>query len=154
MQASNIIVVKHTVVQLQTISYVQVRVEEPIEGPFIVSPTNHRKALLSNVYGEGNLITLKVIIASDTYVTFKKNKAIGQAESINNLDCIINKSTGEQETHCEIEGQELPPHLQAMYERNISELSVEQNYEFKNLLSQFPDIFSRMILLWVVCPPG
>ena len=29
-----------------------------------------------------------------------------------------------------------------MYESNISELSVEQKSEFKNLLSQFPDIFS------------
>ena len=143
MQASNIIVVKRTVVQPQTISYVQVRLEKPIEGPFIVSPTNHRKALLSNVYGEGNLITLKVINDSDTYVTFKRNKAIEQAESINNLDCIINKSTLEQETHCEVEGQDLPPHLQAMYESNISELSVEQKSEFKNLLTQFPDIFSK-----------
>ena len=52
------------------------------------------------------------------------------------LDCIINKSTLEQETHCEVEGQDLPPHLQAMFESNISELSVEQKSEFKNLLSQ------------------
>ena len=72
----------------------------------------------------------------------RKNKAIGQAES-NNLDCIINKSTLEQGTHCEDEGQELPPHLQTMYESNISELSVEQRSKFKNLQSQFLDIFSR-----------
>ena len=56
-QGSNIIVVKCTVVQPQTVSYVQVRLERPIEEPYIVAPTNHRKALLSNVYGEGNLIT-------------------------------------------------------------------------------------------------
>ena len=73
-QVSNIIVVKCTFVQPQTISYVQVRIERPIEGPYIVAPTSHRKALLSNVYGEGNLITLKVINDSDTYVTFKKKK--------------------------------------------------------------------------------
>ena len=79
MQASNIIVVKCTVVQPQTISYVQVRLERPIEGPYIVAPTNHRKALLSNVRE-----TLKVINDSDTYVTFKKKKAIGQL--INNFD--------------------------------------------------------------------
>ena len=68
------------------------------------------------------MIILKVINDSDTYATFKKNKAIRQAESINNLDCIVNKSTVEQE---------IPPHLQAMYESNISELSVEQKSEFK-----------------------
>ena len=46
-------------------------------------------------------------------------------------------------THCKSEGQKLPPHLQAMYESSISELSMEQNRSSKNLLSKFPDIFSK-----------
>ena len=44
---------------------------------------------------------------------------------------------------CDRECSELPEHLQTMYDKNISSLSQDQQIAFKNLLIEFPDVFSR-----------
>ena len=97
---------------------------------------------------------------SDTYVTFKKDKATGLAEAISiTEDHVIHKSVvqlniedtsadshyshQQSAKHEETECHKLPEHLQSMYENNISDLSEDQKLTFKKLLSDFPDIFSK-----------
>ena len=123
LQVSKIVVVRRTVVQPQTISYVPVNLTKPIDGPYIVTvtPTGHRKVLLSNVYGEGKSVTLKFVNDSDSYVTFKKDKAVGLSEAISiTEDHVTYRSKMQQQPNaapCERECSELPEHLQTMYDK-------------------------------------
>lgn len=144
LQISNIVVARRTVIQPQTVSYIPVSLTEPINGPYIVTPTSHRKVLLSNVYGEGESVTLKVVNDSDSYITFKKNKAVGLAEAISNTeDHVAYHSKMQPQQTSQSDDSKLPAHLQTMYDNNISDLSQEQQKTFKNLLLEFPDVFSR-----------
>ena len=131
----------------QPISYIPFNLAKPIDGPYIVTPTGHRKVLLSNVYGEGKSVTLKVVSDLDSYVTFKKDKAVGLAEAISIMeDRVTYRSKMQQQPNaapCERKCSELPEHLQTMYYKNISGLSLDQQIAFKNLLIEFSDVFSR-----------
>ena len=123
------------IIQPQKVSYVPVNLTEPINGPYIVTPTSHRKVLLSNVYGEGESLTLKVVNDSDSYITFKKDKAVGLAEAISNTEghvAYLSKMQPLQTSQSDC--SKLPAHLQTMYDNNISSLSQEQQKASKNLV--------------------
>ena len=71
-QFSKVTVVRRTVVQPNTVSFVKAQLDKPIKGPYIVEgcPTKH--TLASRIYGEGDHVTLKIVNDSEHFVTFKK----------------------------------------------------------------------------------
>ena len=79
--ASNVSIVRGTVIQPQSVGFVPAKLDSPIDGSYIVSGASNKKALVSNVFGNGISVILKVVNDSDSYVTFKKGKSIGHAES-------------------------------------------------------------------------
>ena len=148
LQISKVTVSKHTVIQPNSVGYVKATLKTPINGPYVIEPSSH-KVLLSHVCGVGPNATLKVVNDSQSFITFRRGKPIGHAESVDTYlepreKFDINKSSS-QETGCQAEGmaQELPPHLQEMYDKNISELSKDEQIKFKSLLYEFSDIFSK-----------
>ncbi|MEW8187006.1 MAG: reverse transcriptase domain-containing protein, partial [Candidatus Thiodiazotropha endolucinida] len=152
LQISKVTVAKRTVVQPNTIGYIKAKLDSPIEGPYVVEPVSNKKALVSHIYGQGSHVTLEVINDSNSYITFRKGKSIGHAESAAVVtdeirNCNIFKTNvqliQEPEDHKDSGINELPDHLKNMYESNISELSTNEKLKFKNLLSEFPDIFAK-----------
>ena len=120
--------------------------DSPIEGCYVVEPVPNKKALVSHIYGQGSHVTLEVINDSNSYITFRKGKPIGHAESaalvIDEIhNCNILKTNfqliQESEDHKDSGINELPDHLKNMYENNIPELSTDEKLKFKNLLSEF-----------------
>ncbi|MCG7878514.1 MAG: hypothetical protein N0C90_19610, partial [Candidatus Thiodiazotropha endolucinida] len=92
--------------------------------------------LVFNVFGNDITVTLKVVNDSNSFVTFKKGKSIGQAESAELVQdseyFTVARSeqvqdAGDQE---DPDVQQLPQHLQSMYDKSISGLSVHQKMEF------------------------
>ena len=149
LQISKVTVSKHTVIQPNYVGYVKATLKTPIGGPYVIEPSSH-KVLLSHVCGIGPNATLKVVNDSQSFITFRRGKPICHAESVDTYlkprkKFDINKSQILQETGCQAEGmaQELPPHLQKMYDKNISELSKDEQIKFKSLLYEFSDIFSK-----------
>ena len=143
LQVSRVSVAKRTVIPPNTVGYIRGNLETDIDGTYIVQPSN-KKALVSRLFGHGSSVCMKVINESDKYVTFKKGSLIGHAESADlvpdaMVNCDINRCA-EQNVN---EAQELPEHLKKMYEDNISELSSEEKQQFKNLLIEFSDVFSK-----------
>ena len=112
-------------------------------------------------------MTLKIVNDSEHFVTFKKGLKIGHAESaiaIPNQEATDTltdsqpSSTSEQnnseglpahlrQTSEQNDTGDLPAHLRQMFSDNISDLSDNQKSKFKNLLSQFADVFQKMILI-------
>ena len=136
-------VAKHTVAQPDTVGYVRANLQTPIEGPYIVASGYTSKVLLSHVCGVGSNITLKVVNDSESFITFRKGKPLGHAESVESYlkpreKFNINKyNSQEKGTH------DLPNHLQEMYEKNSSDLSADEKVKFKQLRSEFLDVFSK-----------
>ena len=81
MKLSNISIVRRTVVQPRSVGYIKGKLDTPIEGTYMVSGVHNKKALVSNIYGNNTSVILKVVNDSDTFITFKKGKSIGHAES-------------------------------------------------------------------------
>ncbi|MCG8044069.1 MAG: hypothetical protein JAY66_00010, partial [Candidatus Thiodiazotropha taylori] len=149
LQVSNVATVRRTVLQPHSVGYITGKLDNPIEGPFMVSGIKSNKALVSNVFGNGITVTLKVVNDSNSFVTFKKGKSIGQAESAELVQdseyFTVARSeqvqdAGDQE---DPDVQQLPQHLQSMYDKSISGLSVHQKMEFKQFLCEFQDVFSK-----------
>ena len=150
LQVSRVSVAKRTVIPPNTVGYIRGNLETDIDGTYIVQPSN-KKALVSRLFGHGSSVCMKVINESDKYVTFKKGSLIGHAESADLVpdaivNCEINRCATQPQGFAEQnvnEAQELPEHLKKMYEDNISELSSEEKQQFKNLLIEFSDVFSK-----------
>ena len=156
-QFSKVTTVRRTVVQPNSVGFIKAELDTRIEGSYIVEGCPSKHALLSRIYGEGRYITLKVINDSDKYLTYKKGKTIGHAESavsvadpekVNILKCATDTAHEEQQSQqpneCSDERvQGIPTHLQQMYLDNISKLSEDQKTKFKTLLSKYADIFSK-----------
>ena len=121
--------------------------QTPIEGPYIIAPGNTSKVLLSHVCGVGSNITLKVVNNSESFITFRKGKPLGHAESVESYlepreKFNINKSSSQETANqTETMAHDLPNHLQEMYEKNNSDLSADEKVKFKQLLSGFSDVF-------------
>ena len=83
-------------------------------------------------------------------MTFRKGKSVGHAEPADKLPAEaptfnVFKTDIEQQGskgHDTL-GAQLPEHLKDMYRDNITELSDEQRLKFKQLLLEFPDVFSK-----------
>ncbi|MCG8112848.1 MAG: hypothetical protein N0E59_18995, partial [Candidatus Thiodiazotropha taylori] len=82
LQISKVNVAKRTVIQPNTVGYVQAKLQSPIDGPYVVEPCPNKKVLISHVCGLGPDVTLKVVNDSNTYVTFRKGKPLGHAELV------------------------------------------------------------------------
>ena len=152
LQISRATVAKHTVVQPNTVGYVRANLQTPIEGPYIIASGNTSKNLLSHVCGVGSNITLKVVNDSESFITFRKGKPLGHAESVESyLEKLnINKSSSQETANqTETMAHDLPNHLQEMYEKNSSDLSADEKVKFRRLLS-FRTCSPKMILIWVV----
>ena len=147
LQISKVTVAKHTVVQPNTVGYVRANLQTPVEGPYIIAPGNTSKDLLSHVCGVGSNITLKVVNDSESFITFRKGKPLGHAESVESYlehreKFNINKSSSQETANqTETMAHDLPNHLQEMYEKNSSDLSADEKVKFKQLLSEFSDVF-------------
>ena len=115
-----------------------------------------KHALLSRVYGEQKSFTVKVVNDSNFFVTFKKGKKIGHAEAAtqispeqaqvlqsSNLGPTERPQSQEAQVQTDKEDTDMPAHLKQMFLDNNSELSDEQKLKFKNLISEFADIFSQ-----------
>ena len=139
---------RHTVIQPHSVGFIEAKLDNPIEGDFMVTGLSNKKALVANVYGTGTSVTMKVINDSDTFVTFKKGKSIGHAEPAERVVVqpeynTINqaKHTGTNQT--ETATQDLPAHLKQMFDDNISNLSESEKLQFKELLIEYQDTFSK-----------
>ena len=148
LQISKVTVSKHTVIQPNSVGYVKASLQTPINGAYIIEASN-KQVLLSHVCGIGPNATLKVVNDSQSFITFRKGKPVGYAESAETYlepreKFDINKSES-REAGCQagMATCELPPHLQEMYEKNSSELSSDDKFKFKTLLYEFSDIFSK-----------
>ena len=77
---SKVTVVRHTVLQPGSVSFVKAELDKTFEDTFIVEgcPTKH--TLSSRVYGYGKFVTLKIVNDSEFFGTLKKGKVIGHAE--------------------------------------------------------------------------
>ena len=158
-QFSKVTVIRRTVVQPHSVSYIKAKLDQPIEGTYVVESIPSKHVLASRVYGEGQHVTLKVINDSDFFVTYKKGKKIGHAEyatPVPEIDEIISpedpvgpelahayQAHQAQDLQTERDHEEIPSHLQKMYSDNISELSENQKFKFKKLITEFSDIFSK-----------
>ena len=155
-QFSKVTVIRRTVVQPHSVSYIQAKLDQPIDGTYIVESCPSKHILSSRIYGEGQHVTLKVINDSDFFVTYKKGKMIGHAE--NAIRVKETDDMGSPESHLGAEqahayqaqdiqtervNQDIPSHLQQMYLENISELSDDQKSKFKELIIEFSDVFSK-----------
>ena len=155
-QFSKVTVIRRTVVQPHSVSYIQAKLDQPIDGTYIVESCPSKHILSSRIYGEGQHVTLKVINDSDFFVTYKKGKMIGHAE--NAIRVKETDDMGSPESHLGTEqahvyqaqdiqtegvNQDIPSHLQQMYLENISELSDDQKSKFKELIIEFSDVFSK-----------
>ena len=150
-QFSKVTVVRRTVVQPNTVGFIKASLDNPIKGPYIVEgcPTKHTQA--SRIYGEGNQITLKIVNDSNHFVTFKKGMKIGHAESalaIPSQEASENLNVFQADTQPpaaseQNDTEDLPAHLRQMFSDNISNLSEDQKLKFKNLLSEFSDVFAK-----------
>ena len=159
-QVSRVVIAKRTVLPPNSAGYINVKLESPIDSPYIVEPLPVKHALVSSVYGSGTSINMKVINDSDTYVTFKKGKYVGHAEPA----CLSDTSISDPETHSvsktavydtqntensreqfqySADNTELPDHLVEMYNNACVELSPSEQNLFKQLLLEFPTIFSK-----------
>ena len=141
LQISRVKVSKRTVVPPNTVGYVKVCLEDPM------NPLD--KVLLSHVYGNSQTssMTVEVINDSNSYVTFKKGKSVGHAEPADTLPDIsprfnVFKTDIEHSGSADFTraGVDLPEHLKHMYRDNISDLSEKQKTQFRQLLLEFPDI--------------
>ncbi|MCG8109820.1 MAG: RNase H-like domain-containing protein, partial [Candidatus Thiodiazotropha taylori] len=151
-QFSKVTVIRRTVIQPNSVGFVKAQLDNPIEGSYMVESCPTKHTLASRVYGEGNYVTLRVVNDSDQFVTFKKGNKIGHAEP---ADKIANHDSTQEATifqttqtsgvaeQDDTECEGIPTHLKQMYLDNITDLSDHQKCEFKHLLSEFPDIFSK-----------
>ena len=149
LQISRVKVSKRTVVPPNTVGYVKVCLEDPMNCSFIFEPSPLDKVLLSHVYGNSQTssMTVEVINDSNSYVTFKKGKSVGHAEPADTLPDIsprfnVFKTDIEHSGSADFTraGVDLPEHLKDMYRDNISDLSEKQKTQFRQLLLEFPDI--------------
>ena len=148
LQASNVSIVRRTVIQPQSVGFVPAKLDSPIDGSYIVSGASNKKALVSNVFCNGVSVILIVVNDSNGYVTFKKGKSIGHAESAelvhNNaehLDINITTQSGAEQAGTAI--RNLPKHLEQMYSDNISNLLEKEKLQFKELITEYQDVFSK-----------
>ena len=123
-----------------------------MDCPFIFEPAPPDRVLLSHlrVDSQTTSMTVGVINDSNSYVTFKKGKSVGHAEPADALpkeapSFNVFKTGIEQQGSgdSDASGVQLADHLKDMYRENISDLSDEQKSQFKNLLLEFPDVFSK-----------
>ena len=152
LKISKVNVTKRTVIPPNTVGYINVHLDEPMDCPFIFEPSPSDKVLLSHVVGDSQTVsmTVEVVNDSNSYVTFRKGKSVGHAEPADKLPAEaptfnVFKTDIEQQGskgHDTL-GAQLPQHLKDMYRDNISELSDEQRLKFKQLLLEFPDVFSK-----------
>ena len=152
LQISGVNVSKHTVIPPNTVGYIDVCLEEPMDCPFIFEPAPSDRVLLSHLRGDSQTksMTVEVVNDSNSYMTFKKGKSVGHAEPADTLPneapsfSVFKTNTEQQEAsdHATM-GAQLPNHLKDMYKDNISELSDEHKLQFRKLLLEFPDVFSK-----------
>ena len=146
LQISNVSKVRRTVVQPHSVGLVPASLDCPINGTYMVSGVSNKKALVSNVYVNGSSVVLKVINDSDSFVTFKKGKSIGHAESAelvieNPEHSTVNSATQNGAQHSNPVTKDLPEHLKQMYSDNNSDLSAKEKLQFKELLCEYQDVF-------------
>ena len=131
LQVSNVSIVKRTVVQPHSVGFVTSKLDNPIDGTYMVSGASNKNTLVSNIYGNGTSVISRVINDSDSFVTFKKGKSIGYAESAElvtefTVHSHINQATQNGAKQEDPVAQDLPEHLQQMYKDNISDLSANE----------------------------
>ena len=86
---------------------------------------------------------------SESFITFRKGKPLGHAESVESYlepteQFNINKSSSQKTANkTETMAHDLPSHLQEMYEKNSLDLSADEKVKFKQVLSEFSDVFSQ-----------
>ena len=153
---SKVSIVRRTVIEPFSVGYVTAKLDTPFDNPFIFEGCQTKHALMSCVYGEQKSFTVKVVNDSNFFVTFKKGKKIGHAEAAtqispeqaqvlqsSNLGPRERPQSQEAQVQTDKEDTDMPAHLKQMFLDNNSELSDEQKLKFKNLISEFADIFSQ-----------
>ena len=144
-QVSRVVIAKRTVVPPNSIGYIKVKLESPIQETYVVEPIPIKHALISPVYGDGVSVNLKVINDSDIYITFRKGKHIGQAEPA----CLSETTSAGKDiysvsrTTVSSNNSDLPDHLTEMYKTACVGLSSSEQNQFKELLLEFPTVFSK-----------
>ena len=147
---SKVTVVRRTVLQPGSVSFVKAELDKPFEDTFIVEgcPTKH--TLSSRVYGNGKFVTLKIVNDSEFFVTLKKGKVIGHAEPAVQVPVPEQARISKVSSHAQRSGEQngargcsIPAHLQQMLSENTSGLTETQKSKFQNLILEFSDIFSK-----------
>ena len=141
-------IVRRIVIQPYSVGFVSAVLDQPIKGSYMVTGSLNKKALVANVYGTGTSVNMKVINDSDNYITFKKTKSVGHAESAELVTDPAEYNNIYQAKHSWASQsvnvtQDLPEHLQQMFQDDISNLSEIEKSEFKELLLEYQDVFSK-----------
>lgn len=159
-QFSKVTVVRRTVLQPHSVSFIKAKLDKSIDGHYIVEACPTKHVLSSRVYGQGNSLTLKVINDSDFFVTYKKGQKIGHAESASKIEskrkiseyhtqpeqAFVRRNTNKAtqvEPHSDEGVRDMPPHIQKMFVDNVSGLSDDLRAKFKKLITEFSDVFSK-----------
>ena len=85
---------------------------------------------------------------TESFITFRKGKPLSHAESVElylepREKFNLNKSSSQETAKpAETKANDLPKHLHEMYEKSSSDLSAVEKIKFKQLLSEFSDVFS------------
>ena len=69
-QSSKVTVMRRTVMQPHSVSFIKAKFDKCIDGHYIVEACPTKHVLSSNFYGQGNSLTLNVTNDSDFFVTY------------------------------------------------------------------------------------
>ena len=136
-------VTRQVVIQPNTGGYIEVKLDGPMEGEFVVAPPPWKDCLFSSVYGTGSTVTLQVVNNTTNYVKFKKGAMIGIAEPAQSLHYCYHTEAldgGILDSDAELV---LPEYLTDMYNFNCTDLTDSEKSQFKRLLVEFQTIFSK-----------
>ena len=100
-QFSKVTVVRRTVVQPYSVGFIKTKLDQPIDGLYIVESCPSKHVLSSRIYDQGHHVTLKGINDSDFFVTYKKGNNVGHAESAAQVTEIDEKISRKYQTEPE-----------------------------------------------------
>lgn len=138
---SRVIVEKRTVIPPNSVVQVNVKLENQLEN-YVVEPCNAKVPVMIPrcLYSTQELPRICMVNASDGYFTLKQGTWIATAEQVQEVDPGI--CAGEVMETQEENGNDLPKHLQPLWEKSSENLSCDQRAKLKTLLMDFADIFS------------
>jgi len=148
---SRVITDKTVSIAPNTIGILEVTVEDPLPGPFVVEPFVNYGPLLSSVVGQGSKVKLKVVNDCNRSVRVNAGEHIANAEEIDHFCPIETNHSGTHEIRTvnvmphetSVRSSEIPKHLEDLLERSSKGLDKHQKDRLKILLTEYSDVFAE-----------